>query len=368
MSKDKNGVERRGFRQHWLVGLALPGFPWLALIALIFFAVLFFLPYSRSAPGLFVFTVFPLLKLFQLYTAWLGYSISVTAGSNVLRERSGVFSVTERLIPLTQFGTVEKKQPWWASVLHIDVGNIKVGAMGGPYILRSIGDFSDLWQVLQSRGETVPYRRPSALAVLTGLLWHAALVLSHSIFTRLSFRVSRLNSWGSSVASQVTKGLGDWVSSLSYRLGQPARQPAPVRVFGFTVDTLPGPSRASTACSDPSSACRGFSNGGYVYEGKPFSPLTSSSPGFCAFCEQFVLTDRNWTGGHYCARNLSRAYYPSGIAEHIACSYLDSLRQAFILIPGPNGSSEERLSCRIRSIEDIKCLASDFAEPLSEVA
>jgi hypothetical protein len=126
--------------------------------------------------------------------------------------------------------------------------------------------------------------------------------------------------------------------------------------------------RGSTACCNPASACQGFPNGGYVYEGEPFSPLTPSSAGFCAFCEQFVLRDKDWTGGHYCARNLSRAYYPSGIAEQVAFSYLDSLRQAFILIPGPNGSSGERLSCRIRSIEEIKSLASDFAEPLSEVA
>lgn len=109
-------------------------------------------------------------------------------------------------------------------------------------------------------------------------------------------------------------------------------------------------------------------DGGYIYKGASFSPVIPSYAGFCAFCEQFVLTDKNWTRWRYRIRNASRLYYPDSLSDRVARSYLRRLRQAFIVIPGPNGASGERLSCRIHSIEDIQRLVPDFPEPVSRAA
>ena len=387
-----NSTERRVFRQHWLIKLALPGFPWLVAIVLISLAVFYSLPYSRYAPGLFALALFPFLKLLRLYLAWLGYSVSATAGSNVLVERSGLLSVSERLIPLTQFATVAYERPWWASILPIDVANAIVGAIGGPYVLPTMGDFSDLWQVLQSRGQVVPCKRPSALAILPGLLWRSAhvllrltftglsllvsllvslgrsaLVLSRLIFTGLPPLVSSLLVFGHTALDQLVKGLSD-LASLVHRLRQARLHPAPFTGFSFTVDRLPGSPSAKARRLGLAALRHGGPDGGYFYKGVPFFSQTPSYAGFYAFCEQFILTDKNWTRWRYRARDSSRPYYPDGISDHIALFYLRRLRQACVLIPGPNGCSGERLSCRICSIEDIQHLAPDPPGPLSRAA
>ena len=362
-----SSTERRVFRQHRLIKLALPGFPWLVAIVLISLAVFYSLPYSHYAPGLLAFTLFPFLKLLRLYLAWLGYSVSATAGSNVLVESSGLLSVSERLIPLTQFATVAYERPWWAPLLRIDVANAIVGAIGGPYVLPSMGDFSDLWQVLQSRGQIVPRKRPPALAILPGLLWRSAHVLLPLIFTGLSLLVCSLVRFGRTALDRLVKGLGD-LASLVHRLRQTRLHPTPPTGFCFTVDPPPGPSSAKARRPGPAVLRHGDPDVGYFYKGMPFFSQTPSYAGFCAFCKQFLLTDRNWTRWRYRASDPSRRYYPDGVSDHAARSYLRKLRLACVLIPGPNGCSGERLSCRIRSIKDIERLVPDFPEPPSKAA
>jgi hypothetical protein len=356
------------FRQHWLVKLVLPGLPWFSFLVLISAAVLYLLRYSHYAPWLFIFVVFPFLKLLRLYLAWLGYSIIAVAGSNVLTVRSGIIKVQEHLIPLTQFATMSYEQSWWASLLRIDVADVTVGAIGGPYVLPSMGDFSDLWEVIKSRGQTVPIKQPSALAVLPRLLWRSSRALSRLLFNGLSFLVSSLVSLGRSTLALLARGFSDWASFLSRCLRQAPRRPAPFTDFSFTANPLPEPSSATARRPDPTPLRRGVSDGGYVFRGVPFSPRTPSYAGFCAFCQQFILRDKKWTKWHYHAQDPSRRYYPNGIPDFVARSYLDRLRQEFIIIPGPNGCSGERLSCRIRSIEDIQGLIPDLFEPLDEVA
>jgi len=358
----------RVFRQHWLIKLALPGLPWFSLIGLISVAIPYLFLYSPHTLWLFTLAVFPCLKLLRLYLAWLGYSVSATAGSNVLVERSGLLNVSERLIPLTQFATVTYERPWWASLLRIDVANVTVGAIGGPYVLPSMSDFSDLWEVLQSRGQTVRPKRPSVFTVLPGLLWRSALVLLRRTFTGLFALGSSLASLGRSALDWLIAASANWVSSLTSTPPRARRRIASLVRFAFGTNPSPTLSRAGTEQADSAVPCHGLPDGGYLYRGVPFFPLTPSYDGFCAFCHQFVLADKNWIGSHYRAPDSSRRYYSNGISDHVACSYLDRLRQEFILIPGPNGCSGERLSCRIRSIEDIKRLIPDFSRDLDNIA
>lgn len=356
----------RVFRQHWLVKLALPGLPWFSLIVLISVTVLYLFHYSRHAPWLFILAVFPFLKLFRLYLSWLGYSVSATAGSNVLVERSGLLNVSERLIPLTQFGTVTYERPWWASLLHMDVADAIVGAIGGPYVLPSMGDFSDLWVVLQSRGEEVPPKRPSAFAVLSGLLWRFALVLLHLAFTGLFALSSSIISLGRSALDWLIAEFSNWASSLSSTPPRTQRRAISSVTFAFDTNPPPTLSKADTERAGSALPCHGLPDDGYFYRGLPFSSWVPSHEGFWAFCHQFILTDKNWTRWHYRARDASRRYYPDGIFDQAAHFYLYKLREACILIPGPNGCSGERLSVRIRSIEDIQRLIPDLSESLDK--
>jgi hypothetical protein len=361
---DGRSVDRRVFRRHWLIKLALPGSPWLMVITLLSFAVLHLLPYSRYAPGLFVLAAFPLIRLFQLYLAWLGYSVSATVGSNVIVERSGFLNVSENLIPLTRFGTVAYERPWWAFLFRIDIGDAIVGAMGGPFTLRSMGNFSDLWTVLQSKGQIVPPQRPPALAVLLELLWRCVGGPAKVTLQGLSFPIS----WGRSVIKTMTRRFSNWVSSLVRHLRQPPHRPVSRAAFGFTVNMQSEPSSMKVRRFVPTDPCHSVPDGDYIYKGESFSPVTLSQAGFWAFCEQFVLMDKNWTRWRYRTRDSSRLYYPGGISDHVARFYLRRLRQAYVLIPGPNGCSGERVSCRIHSIGDIQRLVPDFPGPLNKTA
>jgi hypothetical protein len=357
----------RVFHQHWLTKLVLPGLPWFSFIVLISVAVLYLFHYSRHAPWLFILTVFSCLKLLRLYLAWLGYSVSATAGSNVLVERSGLLNVSERLIPLTQFATVSYERPWWASLLRIDVADVTVGAIGGPYLLPSMGDFSDLWEVLQSRGQTVRPKRPSVFTVLPSLLWRSALVLLRRTFTGLFALGSSLASLGRSTLDWLITAFANWASSLTSTPPRARHRTASSVRFAFGTNPSPTLSKASTEQADSAVSCHGLPDGGYLYRGVPFSPLSPSYDGFCAFCHQFVLTDKNWMRSYYRARDASRQYYPDGIFEQAAHFYLYKLREACILIPGPNGCSGERLSVRIRSIEDIQQLIPGLSRDLGNI-
>jgi len=359
---------RRVFRQHPLIKLALPGLPWLILVALISLAVVYCLPYSRYAPVLFAFALLPLFNLLRLYLGWLDYSVSISNGSKVLVERSGLLGVMERRVPLTEIATVESQRPWWGPLLGIDIGNAIVGALGGNLVLSSMGDFSDLWAILESKGGVIPPKRPSVLTFVLMLLGHYALVLLRAIFTGLSSLVSSTVSLGRSTIAQLVRRLNDWVPALLSRLHQAARGPATVPGSDPAVHARPAPPSMKARRSHPVALYPDLPDGGYIYKGASFSPVIPSYAGFCAFCEQFVLTDKNWTRWRYRIRNASRLYYPDSLSDRVARSYLRRLRQAFIVIPGPNGASGERLSCRIHSIEDIQRLVPDFPEPVSRAA
>jgi hypothetical protein len=356
----------RVFRKHCLVNLILPGLPWFVFIVLISVAVLYLLRYSHHTLWLFVFAVFPLLKLSRLYLAWLGYSVSATAGSNVLTERSGLLNISERLIPLTQFGPVTFDRPWWASLFGVDVADIIIASMGGPFVLTSMGDFSDLWVVLQSRGEEVPLKRPSAFAVLPGLLWRSALVLLRLTFSGLFALGSSLVYLGRSTLDWLMAASANWASSLTSTCPRTRHRAASSMRFAFGTNPRPTLSKANIEQVGSAVPCHGLPDGGYFYRGAPFSPLIPSDSGFFAFCHQFVLTDKKWMRSYYRAQDASRRYYPDGIFDQAAYFYLCRLREACIIIPGPNGCSGERLSVRARSIEDIQRLIPDLSEPLNK--
>ncbi|MFB0538107.1 MAG: hypothetical protein ACETWR_24355 [Anaerolineae bacterium] len=358
----------RVFRKHRLVNLILPGLPWFSLIVLISGAVLYGLPYSDHATWLFILAVFPFLKLFRLYLAWLGYSVSTTAGSNVLAERSGLLNVSERLIPLTEFGPVAFDRHWWASLFGIDVADITIAAMGGPFVLASIGDSSDFRVVLQSRGEEVPPKRPSVFVTLLGLLLRSGPVLLRRTFTGLFALGSSLVSRGRSALAWLMAASANWASSLNSTSPRAQRRAVPSVNFAFDTEPPPTLSKARTERAGSAVPCHGLPDSGYLYRGVPFSSLIPSEEGFFAFCHQFILTDKNWTKWHYRARDASRRYYPDGIFDQAAHFYLCKLREVCIIIPGPNGCSGERLSARIRSIRDIQRLIPDLSESPDKIA
>jgi hypothetical protein len=357
---DEKGVERRVFRKHWFFRLATPGFPWLVATVLSSLAVLYSLHHVGYVLGFCAVAVLPFLKLLQLIFAWLGYSVSATAGSNVLTERSGFLNVTERLIPMTQIASIEYKKPWWATLLHIDVANVSVGSVDDQYLLSFMGDFRDLWQVLQSRGDIVPRRRASTSVTLLGALWRSLHFLVCLAIGGVMLAVSRLVASGSSVADQVAGKLRELTYQASDLL-DPHRHCEPISTFGLAVNRSPADARVEDGCPSLAFVSSGVNDGDYVYKGLYFSHHVATNVGFYAFCEQFILMNKNWEKHHYNSSDKSRRYYPCGISEQIAHYYLEMLRNAHILIPGPNGCSGERVSCRIRCIEDIEELVPDIS-------
>jgi hypothetical protein len=106
----------------------------------------------------------------------------------------------------------------------------------------------------------------------------------------------------------------------------------------------------------------------YVYQGETFSPLIASYPGFYAFCQQFILTEGDWSPACYRARDTSRRYYRDGISPVLAHAYLTALREVCVLIPVRNGHARERVSSRIHSIQDIKRLLPDLSARIGQAA
>lgn len=343
----------RIFRQHWLVKLVLPGLPWLSLFILISTAVFYLLGYSHHAIWLFIPIMLPLSKLLGLCLDWLSYSVTAVADSNVLTIRSGILNVRERRIPLTEFTTITYKRPCWAILLGVNMGDAIIVTVGGRYLLACIGDFSDLREVLESRGHIVPPKQPPALAVLLRLILRNLPVVVSSLVSLMRSALA----WFS-----------DWVASLLNGLRQALVRHGPLTDFGFTANLPPRPLNVKVRRSELTARRYSGFDGDHIYRGTPFSPLIPSYAGFCAFCQQFIIEDKNWTKGHYCTRDPSRRYYPDGIAKHVAQSYLDRLRAGYVLIPEPNGCEGERLSRRIKTIEDIRRLIPDFSSSLDKVA
>jgi hypothetical protein len=341
---------RRVFRQHVLPTLLLPGLPWIAAITLLAGGVLFLLLYSPLAIGLLLPALFPVARLLRLYVRWLSYSVVAVAGSNTLTLRSGIVTAREQLIPLTDFSPAMYEQPRWAVALGLDLGSITIATMDGRKVFPRMGDFSELWTVIQSRGQIVPRGRPSALVAVGQVVWRSAVRGARWSLARLSSLVLAL-------LARVRTRLGRRTS----RRPPAARggMAAPQHPFGLDLEVQRRAPRTGAGRPAPRDRRRARYDGGYIYRGTYFSPQTPSSAGLYAFCQQFVLTDGNWAAGHYQAADRTRRYYPNGIRDRLARLYLDQLRQKSILIP-VNG--RERLSSRIGSIRDIKRLIPVFPE------
>jgi hypothetical protein len=298
------------FRRHKGLTLFLPGSAWLALLVLVCATAFYLAQYSKWALWLLTLTAIPLFKLLQLYLAWLSYSVVFVPGDQAITECSGLVGAFERRIPLSDFNTIECERPWWARLLHIDVGDATLGVIGGPFALQRMGNLRELWALLESRGQSYV------------------------------------------VQSQQAPPRPPYPASKSTALAPVAVKVArPRRTNGGQMHTAP-PRMIAPVDS-------------YSYEGNAFSPSAISYAGFCAFCQQFILMDGDWASEHYRARNPSRRYYCEGISESIAGSYLLALKAACILIPGSNGHARGRLSSRIRSIEDIQEIVPDISTLLA---
>lgn len=94
-------------------------------------------------------------------------------------------------------------------------------------------------------------------------------------------------------------------------------------------------------------------DGGYIYQGIPFDVDVPSYPGFLAFCDEFVLRQRNWSTWCCISADPGRCYYPHGIGSHTAQFYLELLARARIIRGSHNGDNGW-VSSRIRTLEDIK--------------
>lgn len=368
---DQNNKARRVFRRHKLLKLFLPGLPWLIAFALVSAAVVYLIPALDHALWLLLLAGLPLYRILRLWLRWMSYSVTVIAGSNVLIERSGLLSVSERRVPVTEFATVEYSRPWWSALLGLNAGNVRVSAMDGALDARCIGELSSLQVFIESKGRTVPPKHPSALAVLLRLMCSALIALIAllcSIMRRLWLLLSRQIRLG---RSSITALMNRACNRASPLTGHRRRSPPPhelCRNLGSSADMPAGLRSGEVRRARLIAFGDDASDAGYLYTGESFSPVAPSRVGLRAFCQQFLLTDNNWTYEHYRASDFSRRYYPWGISERVARLYLRQLREAFVLIPGPNGCQRERLSCRISSLKDIEHLIPYHGESLRKAA
>jgi hypothetical protein len=250
----------------------------------------------------------------------------------------------------------------------MNAGTVTIHASGGPYELKSMGNFSDLWKAIESRGLEVPEKRPSilfrfldSLSLIAFNLFKIAgavlLFILSQIISVITLITNRGGKWQTEKIRSLTHGLLELQRSYQrealYYADAPTLDKARhVRARHPTVEVL-----ESSANTD-----------GYTYKGVRFHYSRFSNAGFYAFCEQFVLIDRNWTVWNYRVANVNRKYFPDGISEHVARAYLKMLREADILIPVPRRGMPDRLSNRINTIKDIKRAVSHFTETLSKAA
>lgn len=307
---------RRVFRRHWLTALIVPGLPWLIAGLLLSVVASALLPRSPYVLLLFVPAVYCLIRVLGLFLEWASYSVVVTSGSGALEESMGMFRLSVRRIPLVPVVPFSYSQPLWIQLLGLDIGDVTIVAMGGPYILRRMGDFSDLRKAIDSKGMIIPRQRR----------WWAR------------FRKS----------------------------AKPSHQPQESRTCD--VVQISEQTESMAPREESRSMDRGpLSDGGYIYRGHRFSATASSKAGFLAFAAQFVLADRDWSMWHYRAQDVRRRYYPNGISEKTANVYLRLLRESSVLIPAPGGSGE-RLSTRIQRSEDIESVLENLSDKIAQSA
>jgi hypothetical protein len=94
-------------------------------------------------------------------------------------------------------------------------------------------------------------------------------------------------------------------------------------------------------------------DGDYIYKGTPFDVDVPSYAGFLAFCDEFILRQRNWATWYYISSDPHRRYYPHGIGSRAAQFYLEMLERTRI-IRGVNNGDNGWVSPRIHTLEDIK--------------
>jgi len=141
----------RVFKRDWLITVGLPSLPAFAALVLIATMTIALLLHSRYAAWLAILAVLPLVRMAQLHLTWVAYSVSIASGTHTLIETEGIIEVSERCIPLTRLISVRSVSPWWATLFNIDVGDATIeGVIGEKVTLRRIGQFSDLWVLLQT--------------------------------------------------------------------------------------------------------------------------------------------------------------------------------------------------------------------------
>ena len=85
------------------------------------------------------------------------------------------------------------------------------------------------------------------------------------------------------------------------------------------------------------------------------SPDRISHDGFLAFCSDFALSSGHQTLPlEYTRPDSRRRYYPQGISDDVAQTYISILRRTRIIVPGTNGYSGEILRQRIGTLDDIR--------------
>jgi hypothetical protein len=347
---------KRTFRKHRFIGLMLPSSPWIAALALLAGGMLFLLPNPFMASLLALTTPLPAYKLLRVFFAWYDDSVTIEAGEHYLVMRKGRVGMQEQRIPLSGSFPATYNRPRWATLFHLDLADVTIAAIGGPYVMPHMGNFADLWTAVTSLGEEVPEKHPIGLSL--GLTQ-----LSHGLLTLLYRAASGLASLSHDLQVLLQRASASLLASTrripKHRIQNAARPSESVHSRIPDVDirqNVDHPTNRSLPIWPPADlavAETGVPDGGYFYKGTSFSAHTPSHAGFMAFCECFVLAG-NWSFWNYRRSDPKRPYYPDGIAESVAVMYLACLRQNMILIPVSNGHGAERLSARARSIQNIE--------------
>ena len=376
-------MTRRVFRWHWSK-LLKQAFPWAVATGLLVAGILAFCRATGLAAWLLVLTVAPLYKLIRAIATWLAYTITVEKGKPILYERSGLVRVESRLIPVAGIVPKSINRPLLARLFGLDMADIEIPAMGGPYRLSGMGEAADLWTIIKAHVEEIPDKKRHILSLVWIWLWHQVHNLMELAIEGMWVASSRL--------VRVVYRLRQREARAHTRLPavedtQPRPRPATV------LQVVPRPAVAAETSTWSDSARSAYrtpvdgvgrphlwlvlrdddemTDGSNVYQGIPFSAQVPSLAGRKAFIAQFVISDGDWSPSNYLAPNPKRLYYDGGISGEVACQYLDWLRQEFILIPGRNGN-KERLSARIKSIADIERFPSEprpaWARPRSKQA
>lgn len=341
----KNG---RSFRKHMFLEIALPVLPSLVLAALLGAGAVVVLPSPLPAIALVIPALLFLGRLGELYYRWIRYRLVISEGAGCVEEHCGVLRVQRRRIPLNRMVSVEYNQSLWVRLLGLDAGDVVVNAMGGPFEFTRIGCFRDLQLALDSDGMQVRVAARSAPLPAVVIAW-------------LMRTAGRGAATGATVVQRAAAGTARRAYGFARTVpglakGARAREYA---AHQFQMEVVPpASSQHGRAPARPRPLAENLPDDGYIFRGEPFSASRTSYAGLLAFTQQFVLDESEWSMWRYRARDPRRRYYPQGVTEPVAAHYLERLRQEYILIRVGNGHHRERLSSRVRSIEDVRRILS----------